>query len=238
MGYYGFYEYVPVAQKREKAKKTLEKLKKTNQNISPIIIEGRTIASKWWGKAWNKNLESYADFSNRIGRGRSYVKNGAVLDLKIKEGEVHALVQGSGSKPYNIVISIDKLDNAKWKKVTEFCNHKIDTMETLLAGKFPKEFEEIFSGKNNGMFPNPKEIHFKCSCPDSARMCKHIAAALYGVGARLDEDPILFFKLRSIDFQELLKKSMEEKMQNMLKNADKKSKRMIDDTDVFDLFGV
>lgn len=238
MGYYGFYEYVSVAEKREKAKKSLEKLKKKNPDISPVIIEGRTIASKWWGKAWNKNLESYADFSNRIGRGRSYVKNGAVLDLKIKEGEVYALVQGSGSKPYNVVISIDKLDKTKWKKVTEICNHKIDTMETLLAGKFPKEFDEMFSASKNGLFPSPKEIHFKCSCPDSARMCKHIAAVLYGVGARLDEDPILFFKLRDIDFQELLKKSMEEKMQSMLKNADRKSKRIIDDTDIFDLFGV
>lgn len=238
MGYYGFYEYVPVAEKREKAKKSLEKLKKKNPDILPIIIEGRTIASKWWGKAWNKNLESYADFSNRIGRGRSYVKNGAVLDLKIKEGKVCALVQGSGSKPYDVVISIDKLDKTKWEKVTEICNHKIDTMETLLAGKFPKEFDEMFSASKNGLFPSPKEIHFKCSCPDSARMCKHIAAVLYGVGARLDEDPILFFKLRDIDFQELLKKSMEEKMQSMLKNADKKSKRIIDDTDIFDLFGV
>ncbi|MTK11492.1 MAG: hypothetical protein F8N39_05200 [Clostridiaceae bacterium] len=238
MGYYGFYEYVSVEEKREKAKKSLEKLKKKNPDISPIIIEGRTIASKWWGKAWNKNLESYADFSNRIGRGRSYVRNGAVLDLKIKEGEVYALVQGSGSKPYNVIISIDKLDKTKWEKVTEICNHKIDTMETLLAGKFPKEFDEMFSVSKNGLFPSPKEIHFKCSCPDSARMCKHIAAVLYGVGARLDEDPILFFKLRDIDFQELLKKSMEEKMQSMLKNADKKSKRVIDDTDVFDLFGV
>ncbi|WP_242975593.1 SWIM zinc finger family protein [Clostridium liquoris] len=81
-------------------------------------------------------------------------------------------------------------------------------------------------------------IPYKCSCPDSARMCKHIAAALYGIGARLDEDPILFFKLRDIDFQELLKKSMEEKMQSMFKNADKKSERIIDDGDVFDLFGV
>jgi len=238
MGYYGYPEYVPVAKKRENAQKSIEKLKKKNPNISPIIIEGKTIANKWWGKAWNKNLESYADFSNRIGRGRSYVRNGAVLDLKIEKGKMLALVQGSGSKPYSVEISINKLEDKKWQKVIEICNHRIDTMETLLAGKFPKEFDELFSASKNGMFPSPKEIHFSCSCPDSARVCKHIAAVLYGIGARLDEDPILFFKLRDIDFEELLKKSMEDKMQSMLKNADKKSKRVIDDTDVFDLFGV
>lgn len=238
MGYYGYYEYVPVSEKRKKAKKSLEKLKKTNSDISPVIIEGRNIANKWWGKAWNNNLESYADYSNRIGRGRSYVKNGAVLDLKIKEGKVEALVQGSGSKPYSIEITIDKLNETKWRNITKVCNHRVDTMETLILGKFPQEFHEFFSDSKEGLFPSPKEIHFKCSCPDSARMCKHIAAVLYGIGARLDEEPILFFKLRGIDFQELLKKSMEEKMQSMLKNVDKKSERIIDEGDVFDLFGV
>lgn len=111
-------------------------------------------------------------------------------------------------------------------------------MEALLLGNFPKELDEMFSNSKNGMFPTPKEIHFNCSCPDSARMCKHVAAVVYGIGARLDEDPILFFKLRDIDFQELLKKSIEDKMENMLKNADKKSKRIIEDSEVFDLFGV
>ncbi|URZ00287.1 SWIM zinc finger family protein [Clostridium felsineum] len=238
MGYYGYYEYVSVSERKEKAKKSLEKLKKTRPNISPVIIPGRSIAVKWWGKAWNVNLESYADYSNRIGRGKSYVRNGAVLDLQIKEGRVEALVQGSGSKPYNVEIIIDKLNKTKWKNITEICNGKIDTMETLLLGEFPNEFNQLFSDSSNGLFPSSKEIHFKCSCPDSAKMCKHIAAALYGIGARLDENPILFFRLREIDFQELLKKSMEEKMQSMLKNANKKSERTIDDGDVFDLFGI
>ena len=240
MGYYGYHKYVTASEKREQAKKSLNKLKKTITDISPVIIEGKSIASKWWGKAWNKNLESYADYSNRIERGRSYVKNGAVLDLKIYEGKVEALVHGSSSKPYIVEINIDKLNKTKWKMLLETCNRKIDTMENLLLGKFPKEFHEFFSDLKGGLFPSPKEIHFNCNCPDSARMCKHIAAVLYGIGARLDEEPILFFKLRDIDFQELLKKSMEEKMESMLKNADKEkdSERILDESHVFDLFGL
>lgn len=238
MGFYGFSEYISVAKKRENAEKAIKKLRKKNPNISPVIIERNVIAKKWWGKAWNKNLESYADLSNRIGRGRSYVRHGSVLDLQIQKGRIEALVQGSSSKPYNVSIEIDKLDSEKWKKVIGICNHQIDTMETLIAGEFPKEFDELFKESKNGLFPSSKEIHFKCSCPDSAVVCKHVAAVLYGVGARLDKDPILFFKLRDIDFEELLKKSMEDKMQSMLKNADKKSKRVIDDNEVFDLFGI
>ena len=238
MSFYGYYEYVPVYKKREKAKKTIEKLKKKNPDISPVIIEGNKIAKNWWGIAWNKNLEKYADLKNRISRGKSYLKNGFVVDLKIEKGEIKALVQGTGSKPYEVNISIDKLENVKWKKILEFCNHKIDTIETLIEGNFPKEFQKLFNESQYGMFPNPKQIHFKCSCPDSARVCKHIAAVLYGTGARIDEDPLLFFKLRDIDFQDLIKKSMEEKMQSMLKNADKKSKRVIEDSQALDLFGL
>ncbi|MEG0134246.1 MAG: SWIM zinc finger family protein, partial [Clostridium sp.] len=167
-----------------------------------------------------------------------YVRNGAVLDLKIEESVARAMVQGSSSKPYLVEITIDKLSKTKWENVMEICSGRIDTMEALLMGKFPKEFNEFFSDSKKGLFPSPKEIHFNCSCPDSARMCKHIAAVLYGIGARLDEEPILFFKLRDIDFQKLLKKSMEDKMQSMLKNADKKSERVLDNEDVFDLFGL
>lgn len=238
MGYDMFYKYVSVSEKKEKASKSLKKLKKTNPDIYPVVIEGRNIASKWWGKSWNKNLERYADYSNRIERGRSYVRNSSVLDLKIKEEKVESIVQGSGSNPYLIEITIDKLNEAKWKNVKKVCQHKIDTMEALLCGNFSREFDSLFSDSKEGLFPTPKEIHFKCSCPDSARMCKHIAATLYGVGARLDEDPTLFFKLRGINFEDLLKKSMEDKVQSMLKNADKKSSRIIDDENVFDLFGV
>jgi len=238
MGYYGFGEYVPVAKKRENAKKNIEKLRKKNPNLAPVVIEGRTIANTWWGKSWNQNLESYADLSNRIGRGRSYVRNGSVLDLQIEKGTVKALVQGSGTKPYEVNVGIDAPNTTKWKRVTDICNHKIDTMEDLIQGKFPKELEILFTKTGDGLFPTPKEIHFGCSCPDTARVCKHIAAVLYGVSARLDQDPLLFFKLRNIDVEVLIKKSIEEKMKIMLQNAESKSKRAIDDSDVFDLFGV
>jgi len=127
MGYYGFPEYISVAEKKEKAARTLAKLKKKDPAIEPVIIEGRTLAKNWWGKAWNKNLESYADYDNRIGRGKSYVRNNAVLDLKITKGKVEALVQGSGSRPYEVVIRIDAMSGEKREQVTALCNHRIDS---------------------------------------------------------------------------------------------------------------
>ncbi|MDO9535976.1 MAG: hypothetical protein Q7J85_11755 [Bacillota bacterium] len=239
MSYYDYYpEYVPVAKRREKAKKQLEKLKKKTPNLTPIIIEGSAIANTWWGKAWNKNLEIYADYSNRISRGRSYVRNGAVLDLKIETGVVRALVQGSERKPYEIEINILPLSNEKMDSILSLCNHKIDSLAELVEGKFPKELAEIFTLKGEGLFPTGNEIKFSCSCLDWAGMCKHVTAALYGIGARFDEDPMLFFKLRNIDFEVLLKKTIEQKMQALLDHSDKKSSRVLDDKDVYGLFGV
>lgn len=238
MGRYGFPQYESVAEKKAKASKKLEKYKKKNPDIEPIIIDGRTLAKSWWGKAWNLNLESYADFGNRIARGKSYVRSNTVLDLKIFKGRVAAKVQGSRSKPYEVEIIIDTLDSEKWEQVTALCNHRIDSLEQLIEGKFPKELEVLFTERKYGMFPSPKEIHFDCSCPDWASMCKHVAAALYGVGARLDMNPMLFFELRGLDGQELVKKSMERRLESMMKNAGKKSKREIADKDISNIFGL
>lgn len=232
----GFPKYISADEKKAKAAKSLEKLKKKNAALEPVVIEGRLIANSWWGKAWNTNLESYADYSNRIGRGKTYVRSNAVLDLKITKGRVVAKVQGSRAKPYDVVITIEALDTKRWEQVTALCQGKIDTLEQLVEGKFPKELEVLFTEKRYGLFPSPKEIDFGCSCPDWASMCKHVAAVLYGVGARLDNDPMLFFELRGLDGQELVRKTMEKKIESMLKNAGKKSKREIPDEDIEDLF--
>jgi len=234
--YYDYYGYRPKKAPPDPAKK-LEKLRKKNPNIQPVIIDGK-LAKTWWAQSWNKNLEGYADYANRIGRGRSYVKNGCVLDLSIAPCEVHALVQGSRAKPYEVTVTIEPLSKPKWEKIAKQCGHKISNLEELVSGKFPKEFMELFTERGAGLFPSPKEISFSCSCPDWAYMCKHVAAALYGIGARFDSDPTLFFLLRDIDFTELLKKSVDEKMKSMLKNAGKPTGRVMNDVDTFELFGV
>ena len=233
---YDYYKKPSVAAQRRQAKTRLDKLRKKEPGVQPVVIEGTKIAKTWWGVSWCKNLERYADYANRIGRGRSYVRNGLVLDLRITEGEVSAQI--SGSSIYTVTIKIDKLPQSKWKKIAEQCAHHIDSMAALLEGKFPEEFQEIFLKQGDGLFPSPQEIHLDCSCPDWASMCKHVAAALYGVGAKLDNDPLLFFTLRGIDPAGLIKKSVDEKMKSLLANARKKSKRVIAEKDVGRIFGV
>jgi len=238
VGYWGFAPYVTVAEKRAKAARKLEQLKKKNNAIRPILIEGRAIARTWWGKSWNNNLERYADYSNRIGRGRSYVRHGAVLDLQIAPGGVRSLVQGSRSKPYSVDVKIKAIKKKIWQEIKSGCEGKLESIQELLGGKFPKALGEIFMAQGQGLFPTPREIEFNCSCPDWAYMCKHVAATLYGVGARLDEDPTLFFILRKVKQDDLIAQAIREGSRKLLKKAKKKSKRVIADTDLSEMFGI
>jgi len=235
---YGFYERVSVNEEKERNKKAVEKLMKKNPGIAPIVVSGRKLASTWWGKSWNDNLESYSDYSNRIGRGRSYVLHGAVLDLQIAPGKISALVQGSRKAPYEVVIDIKPLDKAAWDKLVKACEGKIESLQELLEGRFPKALDEMFTAKGKGLFPSPKEIRFDCSCPDYATMCKHVAAALYGVGTRLDENPALFFVLRNVDVDELISKAIVQKSETLLSKSGRKSGRIIEGNDISAMFGI
>ena len=236
---YGYPKYVSVAEKRAKAEKKILQLKKKNPAISPVCVKGNKLAESWWGISWNKNLESYADYSNRIGRGRSYVRHGAVLDLKIKSGKIISLVQGSVSRPYTIEISIQKIKTPAWENILKKCQGKIDSLHALLDGKLPKAMVDILIDKKDGIFPSPGEIKFYCSCPDSATMCKHIAATLYGVGTRLDQNPALFFTLRGVDMENLVSQAIQKEADQLIKKSKTKtSKRIIQNADLSSTFGI
>lgn len=238
MSYWGFPKYVTVAEKKAKAEKKLAQLRKKMPGIMPVIIEGKALARTWWGKSWNRNLERYADYRNRIGRGKNYVRHGAVLDLRIEGGRVTALVQGTRAKPYEVVVRIAPVKKANWDHIRNQCQGELRSLPDLLAGKFHKELGDIFLSEGKGLFPTPKEISFDCSCPDWATMCKHVAATLYGIGARLDEDPLLFFTLRQADTEELVARAVQEKTGDLLARAGRKSARVIDDADLSGLFGI
>lgn len=204
-GYYsygGFAPYVSVAKRKLQAAKKIKALQKKGRSISPVQLEGRAIAKTFWGKSWCSNLEAYSDFENRLPRGRTYLRNGSVLDLQIGKGKVTALVNGSSL--YTVEISIKPLEKNHWQSLIKECSGQIDSLVELLQGRFSKAVMGVITDRQKGLFPAPKQISMDCSCPDGAVMCKHVAAALYGVGARLDEKPELFFELRHVDHLELI----------------------------------
>jgi uncharacterized Zn finger protein len=204
--YYEFRPYVPVHQRRARAAKEVAKRAKKGHTVAPVCIEGRAIASTFWGQAWCTNLESYSDFENRLPRGRTYVRNGSVVDLQIKKGRITALV--SGSELYEIKIDIAAHPKPKWLALKKLCAGQIGTLVELLQGKLSKAVMEKVTDRGQGLFPNPTEIKMRCSCPDYAGMCKHIAAVMYGIGNRLDSSPELLFVLRAVDHLELMEQAI------------------------------
>ncbi len=235
MSYFGFGwgDYVSVAEKRRRAEKKIAALKKQGRSIAPVSIEGRTIARSFWGQSWCSNLERYSDFESRLPRGRSYVRNGSVIDLQIAKGEVTAMV--SGSELYRVRIAIAPVAAKRWRAICRDCAGTIDSLVELLQGRLAKGVMDRVCRKGDGLFPAPSEIELSCSCPDWADMCKHVAAALYGVGARLDEKPQLLFLLRGVDENELLAGAGADLT---LRKAAPVAAKVLDDRNVAALFGL
>ena len=233
MSFWGFRPYVTVAQRRAQAAREVVKLKKEGRAIAPVVIEGRKIARTFWGKAWCDNLTRYSDYANRLPRGRTYVNNGSVIDLKISRGEVVALV--SGSDIYKVKIDIAVAAPPRWRAICADCAGSVGSLVELLQGKLSKNVMERVCREADGLFPTPREIGMSCSCPDSADMCKHVAATLYGVGARLDSYPDLLFALRGVDRDELI---VNVGVDLSLSTAPATSDRMLATDDVAALFGL
>lgn len=195
--------YVSVAKRRAQAAGFAQRLaKKEGRRLQPVKIAGRAIARTFWGKAWCDNLESYSDFANRLPRGRTYVRNGSIVDLQVEPGCVKAHV--SGSEIYQVKVEIDEVQAAAWKRIKSDCAVSIDSLLDLLAGRFSDGVMQRLTHPADGLFPQPKQIRMACSCPDWAVLCKHVAAVLYAIGARLDEQPQLLFLLRHVDHNDLV----------------------------------
>jgi len=234
MAYYGWKPYVPVAKRRAAARREMERLQKKGRDIQPVEVAGRQIATTFWGKAWCDHMESQGDFANRLPRGRTYVRNGSVCHLAIDKGRIQAKV--SGSEIYNIDIRINVLSKAKWQKVRQRCGGQIGTLLELLQGRISDSVMEVVTDPKAGLFPRPAEIHLGCDCPDYASMCKHLAAVLYGVGARLDKKPELLFTLRGGDHADLVTGTSDEALTSVTSRGGRR--RTVDQSDLADVFDI
>jgi len=202
MSDWGWKRYVPVTVRRKKASKATARAARAGTALSPVAPSRGAIAKTFWGKAWCTNLERYGDFANRLPRGRTYVRNGSVIDLVISPGQVSAQVMGSFL--YRVGLRVAQLPATRWKSIAADCAGSIDSMVALLQGQLSGPVMQRLCRAGDGLFPAPGEIEFSCTCPDWASVCKHVAAALYGIGARLDQQPELLFVLRQVDGGDLL----------------------------------
>ena len=233
-GYYGGWApYVPVAERRRRAKRKMDALRKKCVDIQPVAIDGRKIAKSFWGQAWCDHLESFSDFENRLPRGRRYVRNGSVCHLAIARGDIQAKV--SGTEIYDVRVTTETLPAKKWKALKGRCGGQIGSLLELLEGRLSDHVMEVVTDHKAGLFPLPGEMAFRCSCPDWAVMCKHVAAVLYGVGARLDTRPELLFALRGVNHEELIETDAEKAVAAATSGG--KAKRLAA-AEIGDVFGI
>ena len=225
--------YVPVAQRRQQAARRAAKLKKSGAMLAPVAAGRGAIAGTFWGKAWCQNLERYSDYANRLPRGRTYLRNGSVINLEIAAGVVIAQVMGSNL--YRVEVNVAAVPAWQWQGVARDCAQSIDSLVELLQGRLSTSVMERITRPGTGLFPSPKEITFSCSCPDWAAMCKHVAASLYGVGARLDAQPELLFTLRQVDARELIARAGES---GPPVQKAPRSSRILDASKMTEVFGI
>lgn len=229
----GFGRYVPVDERKRQAAQYAKERAKAGEKLEPVVIEGRKIAKSSWGVAWLDNLARYADFANRLPRGHTYARRGAVLDLSLERGRVRALVQGSSR--YRVQIDIAPLSAAAWNRIKGDCAGSIDSVVELLAGKLAHSVMARMCEPSRGLFPEAREMKPSCSCPDAARLCKHVIAALCGIGNRLDSSPELLFRLRGVDERELVR----EAVRGVVKPASTgRTRRVIEDASLVEVFGL
>jgi uncharacterized Zn finger protein len=226
--------YVSVAERRKKAEKAAAKAKNQGAKYSPVEAFRGAVAKTFWGKAWCTNLEAYSDYANRMPRGRTYVRNGSVIHLHISRGEIQGMVMGSSL--YKVAVNITPVSAATWKAIAADCSGSIDSMVALLQGKLSSAVMERICAPKTGLFPMPSEITMTCSCPDYAGLCKHVAAVLYGVGARLEQQPEMLFSLRGVDAQDLIAQVGAARLSTGKKGVGKA--RVLDSDELGDVFGL
>jgi uncharacterized Zn finger protein len=231
MNWWSYPRKPSVYERRQKAAREARRFAKNGTVLSPVSLDGRAIARSFWGKAWCENLESYRDYESRLPRGRSYVRSGAVLDLKLAAGKISALV--CGTEIYEVAITIKHLTADHWGRIKTQCAGNVGSVIELLEGRLSERVMQVVTDRAAGLFPKPAEILMECSCPDWATMCKHVAAVMYGVGARLDQQPELLFTLRNVDHADLIAQAVD-----LASNRKNSNRKVLADDVLGDVFGI
>ena len=201
-----------------------------------VVIKSKIIAHKWWGQQWCKNIDMYADQINRLERGRTYIRTGRVHDINIENGHIDTEVDGTAEEPYKVQISIEPLSDSYSKEILQ----NIRNISDMRKGFIPDDYKFLFTLGDKGLFPNRNEISMKCSCPDNAKLCKHIASVLYAIGSILDQEPLLLLQLRGIDVDSYIEADLRTKTNALLINARnyEEDGRLIEEDLISELFGI
>ncbi len=176
----------------------------------------RTLArGTWWARRWIAALEAMR-LGARFGRGRQYAVSGQVTDLVVEGSHVSASVVGSRPEPYRVTLDFTAAEGMARGRIAEAIRSQPMTLGRLLAGDLPVEAGELFRAEGVPLFPQAEprgktpegkmiwDVVMRCSCPDWARPCKHMAAVLLLLGEEVARRPATLLALRGVDVEDLV----------------------------------
>lgn len=189
--------YVRVKKRRETAESVAARLTAEGEELQPARAHGKAIASSFWGRAWCRAIEDWQDYESRLPAGRSLLKNGGVIDLKLSENL--ALAQVVSDRLYQVRIRFSGVEEEQLDALRKACAGRLTSLIDLIRGDLSDDVMSLICDPAYGLFPRYSELKPACDCLDDAVLCRHAAAALYAIAPRLDDQPELFFTLRGID---------------------------------------
>ena len=189
--------YVRVKKRRETAESIAARLTAEGEELQPVKAHGKAIASSFWGRVWCRAIEDWQDYESRLPAGRSLLKNGGVIDLKLSENRAQAQVVAD--RLYQVQIRFEGVEEEQLNALRNACAGKLTSLIDLIRGDLSDDVMELICDPAFGLFPRYSELKPSCDCLDDAVLCRHAAAALYAIAPRLDDQPELFFTLRGID---------------------------------------
>ncbi len=207
----------------------LAELKAEGSDVHPVTANGRNLAKKFWGKAWMRSLAELELYYNTLSQGRTYLRKGCVLDVRVSPGQIEALVMGEYL--YHVHIEATPPDEDRVADLRERCAGQIGSWIDLLKGEVSDDLMSILSNPNSGLFPRPDEWNFSCACAAWADMCEHVAAVLYAFGVLLDDQPELLFTLRNMKAGDFIPAAP-------VPTADGEDTLKADDGKLSDIFGI
>jgi hypothetical protein len=228
-------EWRPYISKRKRqalAQGEIRQLKEKGLTPLPVRVGQGPIAGRPWGQAWCKNIECFSDFKSRLPAGRTCLRQNAVIHLEVAAGLVTALVQGD--ELYRVSVAIQPINLEAWDNLKRQCHGRIGSLLELIQGSLKEDVMALMARSGDGLFPAAFDIDFRCSCPDWAQMCQHVAATLYGVGHRLDQAPELLFTLRGVDAVSLVDGAVD----SLAEDLKPLPEAPWDDSQLGDLFGI
>ncbi len=189
--------YVRVQKRRTYARDIAAQLERQGEILTPAVAHGKNIANQFWGRAWCHAIDEWQDCAYRLPGGRSLLKNGGVIDLKISRNSVIARV--AADQVYDVQLHYRDADPYSVAELRSQCAGKLTGLLDFIQGKLSEEVMQYICNPVYGLFPEYGDFKISCTCLDDAVLCRHAAAALYAVATRLDDEPELFFTLRGID---------------------------------------